>query len=546
MGRRAGGHRGAGARHPQDHARAARAGEVRGALRRRRQPPDVAVRRGAGQGQPRGRRRRRRRRPSRPSGRRSRTCRSRSRSTPSTSCARSLDAGADLILLDNFTPDDMRGGGGGSSAGRAAAGGQRRADPGHRPRRRRDRRRLPRGRRADPLRARSSTSASTCASASRVRGGPMLLAIDVGNTHTVLGSVRRRDIVELWRISTDAARAPPTSCVLLQGRGHAPAARRRRRRHHGIAICSTVPSGAARAARGARRYYGRRAGVIVEPGRQDRRAGPHRQPQGGRRRPDHQHAGRHHLYGGPAIVVDFGTSTNFDVVSARTASSSAAPSRPGIEISVEALGVRGAPSCARSSWSRPRGVIGKNTVEAMQSGASTASPARSTGSCGASRASSRDPVDGGRRHRRPGPVVVPESRDHHRPRARPHPRRAAAGLRAQHLSPVGPASRTGSVSVSVLQVGVGRRQVVHRGQDVVAVRPAAGRRSTNRPGRAARSTDRSCTCVHRSVCGWAKRGPKSGASSASSVVNRSSPPMSSNRSRTQGTRSSRQFHSTAT
>ena len=59
LGRRGRGHRGGGPRHPQDHARPARAGEVRRALRRRRQPPDVAVGRGAGQGQPRGRRGRR-------------------------------------------------------------------------------------------------------------------------------------------------------------------------------------------------------------------------------------------------------------------------------------------------------------------------------------------------------------------------------------------------------------------------------------------------------------------------------------------------------
>ena len=55
------------------------------------------------------------------------------------------------------------------------------------------------------------------------------------------------------------------------------------------------------------------------------------------------------LYGGPAIVVDFGTATTFDAVSARGEYVGGAIA-PGIEISVEALGVQAAPSCARSSW----------------------------------------------------------------------------------------------------------------------------------------------------------------------------------------------------
>ena len=85
VGRRDRRHRRTRPRHPQDHARAARPGEVRRALRRRRQPPDGAVRRGPGQGQPRGRRGRGARRPSTRSARCARACRSRSRSTPSTS-----------------------------------------------------------------------------------------------------------------------------------------------------------------------------------------------------------------------------------------------------------------------------------------------------------------------------------------------------------------------------------------------------------------------------------------------------------------------------
>jgi type III pantothenate kinase len=72
------------------------------------------------------------------------------------------------------------------------------------------------------------------------------------------------------------------------------------------------------------------------------------------------------LYGGPAVVVDFGTSTNFDVVSARGEFLGGALA-PGIEISVDALAVRAA-QLVKVQLIRPRSVIGKSTVEALQSG----------------------------------------------------------------------------------------------------------------------------------------------------------------------------------
>ena len=162
LGRRGRGHRRRDPRHPQDHARPARAREVRGALRRRRQPPHVAVRRRAGQGQPRRRGRRRR-------ARRSRWCARRSPASPVevevddvAGALEAVEAGADLVLLDNFDVAAAARGGRGRRRPRAARG-QRRAHPRQRARRRRDRRRLPRRRRAHPLRRPCSTSASTCA-----------------------------------------------------------------------------------------------------------------------------------------------------------------------------------------------------------------------------------------------------------------------------------------------------------------------------------------------------------------------------------------------
>jgi type III pantothenate kinase len=72
------------------------------------------------------------------------------------------------------------------------------------------------------------------------------------------------------------------------------------------------------------------------------------------------------LHGGPAVVVDFGTSTNFDVVSA-SGEFLGGVLAPGIEISVDALASRAA-QLLKVQVARPRSVIGKNTVEALQSG----------------------------------------------------------------------------------------------------------------------------------------------------------------------------------
>jgi type III pantothenate kinase len=74
----------------------------------------------------------------------------------------------------------------------------------------------------------------------------------------------------------------------------------------------------------------------------------------------------HHLFGGPSIVVDFGTSTNLDVVSASGEFLGGALA-PGIEISLDALAARAA-QLRKVELVVPRSVIGRNTVEALQSG----------------------------------------------------------------------------------------------------------------------------------------------------------------------------------
>ncbi|MGH8837064.1 MAG: type III pantothenate kinase [Actinomycetes bacterium] len=193
----------------------------------------------------------------------------------------------------------------------------------------------------------------------------MLLTIDVGNTHTVLGLFDGDDIVEHWRVSTDARRTADELAVVIHGllsqypiAGGADVS--------GIALCSTVPSVLHEMREMCRRYYGDVPAVIVEPGVKTgvpvltdnpKEVGTDRVVNA---------AAAVELYGGPCVVVDFGTATTFDAISARGELLGCAIA-PGIEISVDALGARGA-QLRKVEIARPRAVIGKNTVESLQSG----------------------------------------------------------------------------------------------------------------------------------------------------------------------------------
>ncbi len=137
------------------------------------------------------------------------------------------------------------------------------------------------------------------------------------------------------------------------------------------------------------------------------------------------------LYGAPAIVADFGTSTNFDVVSADGAYVGGVLA-PGIEVSMEALFARAA-RLVKVDYVEPPQVIGKTTAGALQSGLVYGFAGQVDGIVGAIRkelgrggAGDRD-----RRPRRPDRPALA----HDRPRrAVPHARGASAGLAAQPRS----------------------------------------------------------------------------------------------------------------
>lgn len=194
----------------------------------------------------------------------------------------------------------------------------------------------------------------------------MLLTIDVGNTHTVFGLFRGEEIVQHWRVSTDPRRTADELAVLMQGLMDAHPASAGAGPVTGIAICSSVPAVLHELREVARRYYGEVPAVLVEPGV---KTGVHvltdNPKEVGADRIVNTLAAKH-LYGGPCIIVDFGTATSFDAVNERGDFLGGAIA-PGIEISMDALGQRGA-MLRKIEMVRPRNIIGKNTVECMQSG----------------------------------------------------------------------------------------------------------------------------------------------------------------------------------
>src|SRR5215472_1154461 len=144
----------------------------------------------------------------------------------------------------------------------------------------------------------------------------MLLTIDVGNTNSVLCVFDGEDVVEHWRIATDPVRTADELAVTLSGL-LAQSDLLTRVGLDGIAICSTVPSVLHEMREMLSRYYGGTPTLIVEAGVKTGVPVRYDNPKEIGTDRIMNTAAAVHLYGGPAIVVDFGTSTNFDAISAR-------------------------------------------------------------------------------------------------------------------------------------------------------------------------------------------------------------------------------------
>jgi type III pantothenate kinase len=185
----------------------------------------------------------------------------------------------------------------------------------------------------------------------------MLLAIDVGNTQTVFGLFEGPELREHWRVATEAHRTGDEVGLLLRGLVDVSTL-------EGICLSSTVPPlirsyeelaeevGAALLVVGP----GTRTGIRV---RYDdpREVGPDRIANA---------VAANERHGAPCIVVDFGTSTNFDVVSPEGEYIGGVLA-PGIEVSMDALFQRAA-RLFEVDFAEPPTVIAKTTAASLQSG----------------------------------------------------------------------------------------------------------------------------------------------------------------------------------
>jgi type III pantothenate kinase len=206
----------------------------------------------------------------------------------------------------------------------------------------------------------------------------MLLAIDVGNTQTVVGlydlepddqhNVGRRladtHLLDHWRVATNAERTADEHALVVQeflG-------------FHGfsfdediagLVLCSSVPRVTGAIRRMSERYFGQQP-IVIEPGIRTGVPILYDNPKevGADRIADAVAA--YDLYKGPIVVVDFGTATTFEAISARGEYLGGAIF-PGIDISLDALFARAA-ALRRVELVEPRHVIGRSTVESMQSG----------------------------------------------------------------------------------------------------------------------------------------------------------------------------------
>jgi type III pantothenate kinase len=191
----------------------------------------------------------------------------------------------------------------------------------------------------------------------------MLLALDVGNTNTVLGVFRGKQLEAHWRLTTARDQTIDEYGILTRNlftlRGLEP------REIGGVIISSVVPPLNATLAGMAQAYFGHKA-LFVEPGIKTGMPVHYDNPlEVGADRIVNSVAA-YDKYGGPCIVVDFGTAINFDAVSERGEYMGGVLA-PGIGISADALFARAA-RLFRVEVRDPGKVIGTNTAASMQSG----------------------------------------------------------------------------------------------------------------------------------------------------------------------------------
>ncbi|MDO8679391.1 MAG: type III pantothenate kinase [Acidobacteriota bacterium] len=193
----------------------------------------------------------------------------------------------------------------------------------------------------------------------------MLLAIDVGNTNIVIGVFRDTDLIHNWRLTTSRERTSDELGVLVTSLCDRHGVRRQE--ITGIVVASVVPPLTATLMTMAADYFGQTA-MLFEPAVNGTMPVLIDKPAevGADRVANSIAAFETYGKGLPLIVVDFGTATTFDAVSAKGEYLGGVIC-PGPKLSAEALFQRAA-RLPRIDVTKPSRVIGTNTVAAMQSG----------------------------------------------------------------------------------------------------------------------------------------------------------------------------------
>lgn len=192
----------------------------------------------------------------------------------------------------------------------------------------------------------------------------MLLAIDAGNTNTVFAIYQGREILGVWRISTDARRTSDeyavwlTQLMALQGLDRSAVDQ--------SILASVVPEASFNLINLCRKYFGGVPLLVGDP-KVDLgiKAVIDRPEEAGADRLVNSLAARE-KYGKPLIVIDFGTATTFDLVD-RDGNYAGGVIAPGINLSLQALYMAAA-KLPRVAIRRPESVIARSTVPGMQSG----------------------------------------------------------------------------------------------------------------------------------------------------------------------------------
>ena len=191
----------------------------------------------------------------------------------------------------------------------------------------------------------------------------MLLTIDIGNTNVTMGVFRDEDLVATWRLATDTHKLPDEYALLIRGllplKGVAP------QDIHSIALCSVVPPLTQVFDELGSAYFGV-SPLVVGTGTRTGVRILYENPRdvGADRVVDA--AAAFTLYGGPVIVVDFGTATVFDAVS-RDGDYLGGAIASGINLTAEALFERTS-QLRRVELVPPKTAIGRNTAASIQSG----------------------------------------------------------------------------------------------------------------------------------------------------------------------------------